>query len=152
VARGPLASIYTGDIVRKRALAVIGLLAVGLAIVGVFVPLLPTTPFLLLAAGCFMRSSDRLYHWLVTHRWLGPYIRNYYEHQAITASTKVLSLALLWASIGYAVLRVASSDLLRILLLAVATGVTMHILRLRTLQAQPLAPTPRPQEREPVGE
>jgi uncharacterized membrane protein YbaN (DUF454 family) len=132
-------------------LTAIGVVSVGLAIIGVFVPLLPTTPFLLLAAACFMRSSDRLYRWLVNHRWLGPYVRNYYVHRAITARTKAVSLTLMWATIAYAVVQVASSDLLRLVLLLVAAGVTIHILRMKTLDRRsPCQPTGA-KKGEPAG-
>ena len=118
---------------RRWLLLSIGVFSVGLAVVGIFIPLLPTTPFLLLAAACFMRSSDRLYKWLITHRWLGPYIRNYRQYKAITSKAKILTLALLWGTIGYTTFGVMSSWLLRILLLLVAMGVTVHVLSIRTL-------------------
>ena len=114
-------------------LLVVGVIAVGLGAVGVLVPLLPTTPFLLLAAACFMRSSDRLYRWLIQSRWLGAYLRNYREHRAMTRGAKVSALTLLWGAIGYSALVVASSWWLRILLGVVATAVTIHLLCLKTM-------------------
>ena len=117
----------------KGLLIAIGMLAVGLGTIGIFVPLLPTTPFLLLAAACFIRSSDRLYAWLMHHRWFGSYIRNYREHRAITLRAKVVTLVLLWATIGYSALAVATTWWLRALLAAVAIGVTTHLLHLKTL-------------------
>ncbi|MFO7889257.1 MAG: YbaN family protein [bacterium] len=119
--------------VQKYILVSIGVLSVGLAIIGIFLPLLPTTPLLLLAAACFVRSSDRLYKWLITHKWFGPYIRNYREYNAITRKTKIATLALLWGTIGYTAFGVISSWPLRILLLLVAIGVTAHILSMKTL-------------------
>src|SRR5512137_972615 len=77
-------------------LIISGLIAVGVGTVGIFVPLLPTTPFYLLAAACFFRSSDRLYNWLIGNRWCGPYIRNYREHRAIPRHAKIIALILLW--------------------------------------------------------
>ena len=79
-----------------------GFLFVGLGVLGVFVPLLPTTPFLLLAAACFMRSSGRFYRWLVTNRWMGSHVRNYMEHRATTMVTKVSGISMLWCCIGVA--------------------------------------------------
>lgn len=122
---------------RKALLAAAGVLAVGLGAVGVFVPLLPTTPFLLLAAACFFRSSDRLYAWLLRHRWFGPYIRNYREHRAVTLRAKLLCLALLWATIGCSAVFAVRAGWLRALLAAVAAGVTLHVLRLKTLARDP---------------
>ncbi len=120
----------------KYLLVCVGLLAVALGTLGIVLPLLPTTPFLLLAAACFMRGSDRLYRWLMGHKWFGPYIRNYREHRAVTLRAKVVALALLWLTIGYSTLAVLSSWWLRSLLLAVAVGVSAHLLCLKTLSAE----------------
>ena len=113
-----------------------GLACVGLAVVGVFVPVLPTTPFLLLAAACFLRSSQRLYDWLLGQRWLGAYIRNYREHRAVSRGAKIMTLTLLWASIGYATIWVVEHWALRAGLMVIAIGVTVHILSLRTLSRE----------------
>jgi len=130
-----------------------GMLAVGLGAVGIFVPLLPTTPFLLLAAACFIRSSDRMYAWLMHHRWFGSYIRNYQEHRAITLRAKVVTLVLLWASIGYSALAVATTWWLRAVLAAVAIGVTIHLLQLKTLTGEMLKDLgPPPQNRREGGD
>ena len=118
---------------RKWLLLPAGILAVGLGVVGAFVPLLPTTPFLLLAAACFARSSDRHYEWLLNHRWMGAYVRNYREHKATTRRIKVVTMALLWGSIGYAAIAVADGWVVRALLLSVAAGVTIHVLSLRVV-------------------
>jgi uncharacterized membrane protein YbaN (DUF454 family) len=119
--------------VRKWLLLSAGVLAVGLGVVGAFVPLLPTTPFLLLAAACFARSSDRHYEWLLNHRWMGNYVRNYREHRATTRRVKVVTMALLWGSIGYAAIVIADGWVVRALLLVVAVGVTIHVLSLRVV-------------------
>jgi hypothetical protein len=95
--------------------------------------LLPTTPFLLLAAFCFARSSERLHQWLINHRLFGSYIRNYQEYRAITKQVKIVTLILLWGTIGYAIVAVLNLWYLRILLLLVAVGVTVHVLLLKTL-------------------
>ena len=116
----------------------IGLIAVGLGMIGIFVPLLPTTPFLLLAAACFIRSSERLYHWLIHHQWFGTYIRNYREHRAITQRAKITTLVLLWSVIGYTSFGIVTSWVLRGLLGIVAVGVTLHILHLKTLTQEML--------------
>ena len=136
---------------RKGFLAAVGLLAVGLGTIGVFVPLLPTTPFLLLAAACFIRSSDRLYDWLIHHRWFGSYIRNYREHRAITLPAKVVSLTLLWSVIGYSALFVANVWWLRTLLGVVAVGVTIHLLLLKTLTREMAKELDEPAQRKSVA-
>ena len=126
--------------VHKGLLILIGVICVGLATAGVFLPLLPTTPFLLLAAACFVRSSDRLYRWLITHRWFGPYIRNYREHRALTARTKITIIVLLWASLSYTALGVIDASAVRIGLLIIGLGVTIHVMRMKTLTMEMMAP------------
>lgn len=118
---------------KKWLLIFAGLVSVGLGLIGIVVPLLPTTPFLLLSAVCFARSSERLYQWLINHRWFGSYIRNYRDHRAVSRQVKISTLILLWATITYAVIRVADLWTVRLLLLLVALGVTVHILKLKTL-------------------
>ena len=76
------------SLLRRALLIIVGLLSVAVGVVGIFVPLLPTTVFLLLAAACFVRSSDRLYRRLITNRVFGSYIRNYREHRAMPLGAK----------------------------------------------------------------
>ena len=120
---------------KGASIMLLGAVALVLGLVGIFVPLLPTTPFLLLAAALWVRSSPRLYGWLVSHRRLGPYIRQFREYRAIPLRAKVISVALLWATLLYCI--VAVVDRLwwaQLLLLAVAVGVTWHILSFATLR------------------
>ena len=126
----------------KALLVACGCTAVVLGVAGIFLPLLPTTPFLLLAAACFVRSSDRLYRWLLAHRWLGPYIRNYREHRAITRTSKIVMLVLLWLTISLSAFLVIQHLWIRVLLMAIATGVTVHILLLKTLTPDMLSAEP----------
>lgn len=117
----------------KWLLTLIGIVAVSIGAVGIVLPLVPTTPLVLLAAACFCRSSDRLYHWLMNHRWAGPLIRSYREHHAVPLRAKLAALVLLWLSIGSSVLFAVDAFWLRALLVAIAVGVTIHIIRLKTL-------------------
>jgi hypothetical protein len=119
--------------VRRWLLMLSGFLALALAMVGVFVPVLPTTPFLLLAAACFVRSSPRLYAWLIHHRWFGSHIRHYREHRAVSLTAKVTALVLLWGVIGASALFTVSALWVRLSLGAIAVAVTLHLLHLRTL-------------------
>jgi len=123
---------------RKWLLIAAGLIALGLGVTGVFIPLLPTTPFLLLAAACFFRSSNRLYSWLIHHKWFGPYIRYYREYKAITLRAKIATLALLWGVIGYTAFGIVTLWWVRALLGIIALGVTTHILSLKTLTREML--------------
>lgn len=109
-----------------------GFISVFLGIIGIFFPVLPTTPFLLLAAFCFARSSDRFLNWLQTNRWLGAYIRNYREGRGMPLREKILTLAALWLSITLTAFLVISAWWVRILLFAIAAGVTIHLVRIKT--------------------
>lgn len=122
---------------RRWLLIACGVVAAALGIVGMFIPLLPTTPFVLLAAACFARSSDTLYQRLIGNRLLGGYLKSYREQRAIPLHAKIVVLVMLWAAIGYAVLGAVAAWPLQIALALIATGVTIHVLKLRTLKTHP---------------
>jgi hypothetical protein len=86
----------------KRLLVVLGSIFLALGVIGIFVPLLPTTPFLLLASACYLRGSERLHRWLLGHGRLGAYIRDFEEGRGIPLRAKVLAMAMMWPSISYA--------------------------------------------------
>ena len=111
----------------------LGFFLVALAIVGIFLPVLPTTVWLLLAAGCFMRGSERAYRWLMKHKLFGRYIRNYRDYRGITKKQKVFTLALLWTGISISALLLVDKIWVTALLFAIAVGVTTHIFTLKTL-------------------
>ncbi len=117
----------------RIALTSLGFLFVAIGTVGLFVPVLPTTVWLLLAAGCWMRSSKRFYRRLTENRVFGSYIRNYREKRGITARHKALTLTLLWAGITVSALILVSRLWLSLLLFAVGGGVSVHILLIATL-------------------
>jgi uncharacterized membrane protein YbaN (DUF454 family) len=114
----------------KVLLVVAGTLCVGLGVLGIFLPLLPTTVFLLMAAACYARSSDRFYQRLIHSRWLGGYIRNHREGRGMSRRQKAATLALLWVGIGATMFWSVSALWLRALLLLIAVGVTVHVVRL----------------------
>lgn len=121
----------------KTLFVVLGALSLLLGLVGIFVPLLLTTPFLLLAAALWVRSSPRLYAWLLAHRRLGPYIRNFRENRAIPLRAKIYSVTLLWATLLYCIFFVVEEWWwAQLALLAVAVGVTWHILSFATLRKE----------------
>jgi uncharacterized membrane protein YbaN (DUF454 family) len=122
-----------------------GTVCVGLGVVGVFLPLMPTTVFLLLAAACYARSSERFHRRLVEHRWLGAYLR---QSRGMTRRQKIVTVALLWASLGATMIWTAHAFWLRLLLVAIGGGVTLHVARLPAfrqvspLDAEPSGPGP----------
>lgn len=126
----------------KRTLWIAGGSAcVALGVVGMFLPVLPTTPFLLLAAACYSRSSPRLSHWLLANRWFGAYIRNYREGRGMARSHKTAVLLLLWLTIGSSAAFAIQLGWVRLLLVGIAGGVTFHILKIPTFRPE-AAPAP----------
>ena len=118
----------------KIFLTIIGVLALALGIVGIFVPVLPTTPLLLLSAWAFFRSSPRLYDWLMNHPRLGTYITNFTKHKAIPLRVKIVSVTTLWLTLLYCAIFVASHWALSALFILIAVCVTIHILHYKTLR------------------
>jgi len=118
---------------KKIFLIIGGSVSLALGVIGIFLPVLPTTCFLLLAAGCYVKSSERLYNWLINHKILGLYIRSYLEYHAISMKTKVISIAVLWVTILSSAIFFISLLWLQLLLVAIAVGVTIHLAMLKTL-------------------
>jgi len=114
-----------------------GTLCVAFGVIGMFLPVLPTTPFLLLAAYLYARSSRRFYTWLLTNRWFGAYIRNYREGKGLPLIHKVLTIFLLWLSIIYAAGFIVSQWWLKLILVGIACGVTFHLVRIKTYRLEP---------------
>lgn len=125
----------------RALLIVFGTLCVALGVIGMLFPVLPTTPFLLLAATCYARSSDRFYNWLITNRWCGAYIRNYREGRGIPLKQKAFTIVLLWLTIGCTVWLVNLHWWLRWMLIGIAVGVTIYLVKVKTYK-QKLRPDP----------
>jgi uncharacterized membrane protein YbaN (DUF454 family) len=116
---------------KRRLLIAAGTVCAGLGIIGIFVPILPTTPFLLLAAACYMRSSERSYRWLTNNRIFGAYVRNYIEGRGMPIKIKIFTILLLWLAIGLTVTFAVQDSVVRIILICIAVGVTVHIALIR---------------------
>ena len=108
-----------------------GCVSVLLGVIGIFLPVLPTTPFLLLAAACFARSSKRFYLWLVLHPKLGPWVRDYLDDQGLPLKGKIWALILMWASISFSIWLVPLPWARGFMLLS-AICVTVYILKQKT--------------------
>ena len=108
-----------------------GTFFVGVGIAGIFIPILPTTPFLLISAALYARSSKRFYNWLINNRIFGRYIRNYREGKGIPLKVKIITTILLWITIGCSAIFAIDIFWVRFLLVIIAIGVTIHIVRIR---------------------
>ena len=111
----------------KLLLNLIGVLAVALAVLGVFLPLLPTTPFLLLASACFLRSSPRLHRWLHDTPILGRHLADFEAGRGVTLRVKAAALALLWTSLALSAWA-APLPWVAWLLVALGVGVSAYLL------------------------
>ena len=126
------------DIISNRflryLLIISGTIFLGFGIIGIFLPILPTTPFLLLAAACYARSSKRFYNWLLNNRWFGTYIKNYREGRGVPLKFKIFTISLLWITIIFSVFFVISNFWIDLILILIAIGVTIHILTIKTFK------------------
>jgi len=124
------------DIISNRffryLLIISGTIFLGFGIIGIFLPILPTTPFLLLAAACYARSSKRFYNWLMNNRWFGNYIKNYRDGRGVPLKFKIFTIFLLWITIIVSVFLVINNYWVKIILILIAIGVTIHILTIKT--------------------
>lgn len=118
----------------RALLTFLGIAALALGMLGIFLPLLPTTPFLLLAAFCFLRSSPRMHAWLMSHRILGPYIRDFQAGRGIPLRSKCIALAFMWPSLALSAW-VMPVPWARWFLLIPGIGVTIYLWRLPTRPA-----------------
>ena len=112
----------------------IGTCSLVLGIIGVFIPLLPTTPFLLLSAACYAKGSKRVYNWFINIHWIGKEIHNYHEGRGISKKAKIISILFLWSTIIISMSIVWSNTILLLILFIIALSVTVHILFLKTMK------------------
>jgi len=114
----------------KPILILIGSVFLGIGFIGIIVPGLPTTPFLLLAAGCYVRSSDRLYSWLLGHKLFGKYIYNFRETRSIPLRSKIISIIVMWIMIGlsvYIFIKIIPVKIIVVILGIIGTSVILLI-------------------------
>ncbi len=116
----------------RASLIMLGTAALILGLIGIFIPGLPTTPFLLIASGCYVRSSERLYRWLASRSWYRESVGTLIEKQALPAKTKVIALITGWSMLGYLAFFVAEDLALKILVLVVALIKTSVIVLIKT--------------------
>ncbi len=116
----------------KILYTIFGLLSLGMGILGIFLPVLPTTPLLLLSAFFFLRGNQRLYDWLMNHPKLGPYITDFMVHKSIPLHVKIVSIALIWITLLNCAVFIAPNWALRIFFVLLAAAITIHILSYKT--------------------
>ena len=116
----------------RYILIISGTISLGLGIIGIFLPILPTTPFLLLAAACYARSSKRFYDWLLNNKWFGIYIKNYQQGKGIPFKVKVISISVLWITILTSTFFFITMLWMKFVLIFVAIAITIHISKMKT--------------------
>lgn len=117
----------------RMLLVAIGWLAVILGVIGLFLPVMPTVPFLLLAVACFARSSERFHSWLVDHRHLGPLIRMYISGAGMPLRAKVSAVIMIWLSLLISAFLLVKLIWVRLLLIGIGACLTFYLLRLPTI-------------------
>lgn len=119
---------------RKVIYITIGSISLALGTLGIFLPVLPTTPFYLLTAWLYMNSSEKLYKKAMTNRYFGTIVRNFQENKAIPLKIKITSISMLWITILLSAFLFVPIWWVKILLIGIAVGVTVHILSYKTLK------------------
>ncbi|MDK9711523.1 YbaN family protein [Acidaminobacter sp.] len=120
---------------KKHLLILAGSLALILGIIGVVLPVLPTTPFLLLASYCYMRSSKRLYDWLMNHKILGPYLYDYITYRGVRRKARTAALSMLWLTLSISMILVDHFHI-RLLLVFIGVAVSIHLFTLKTIESE----------------
>ena len=129
----PAPKVLANHLIR-RTVFIFGWFSLVMGVIGIFLPLLPTTPFILLAAACFARSSPRFYAWITSHHRYGPMIGNYLAGKGLPVKAKVMAISLLWISISFT-LFIVSLLWAKLAMLATALAVSVYIIwRLPTLK------------------
>ena len=113
-----------------------GTLFVVLGTVGIFLPIFPTTPFMLLAAACYARSSPRFYNWLLNNRLFGPTIHDWRQHRKISRKAKWTASSLIVMTLGISIIFVVDNPYLRLLMILIGLGVVTFLLRIPSREYQ----------------
>lgn len=109
-----------------------GILLVAIGVIGIFLPVLPTTIFLILASACFVKSSPRANEWLRNHKVLGMYIKNYQDKTGLTIKAKIFNITFLWVMILLSAFYFTNEFYIKVILILIALGVTIHLLMIKT--------------------
>lgn len=112
---------------KKFILIIIGSVSLVLGSLGVIIPLLPTTPFLLLSLACFVKSNKKLYLFILNNKYLAPYVADYMSGNGIPKKAKQRAILLIWITIGFSVVFIIKATILRVMLLVIASIVSLYI-------------------------
>ena len=144
-----------GQNITRTLWFVAGMICLVLGAIGIVLPILPTTPFLLASAACFCKSSPKMYSWLLNNKWFGEYIKNYKEGKGLTLKTKITALSVLWITIGLSTVFLLNRLLppqfvlpIQLTMVAVAVVVSIHIVRLPTFKKNTLASEKKTRNKE----
>ncbi|MDD3049773.1 MAG: YbaN family protein [Candidatus Cloacimonetes bacterium] len=118
-------------LIKKLLWTVLGSIFLVSGIIGVFLPVLPTTPFLLLTAACYFRGSEDLYQWTINIKWFGEYIKNYREKKGIPVHVKIVTILVLWLTITISAMCFIKLLYVRLILFVIAISVTIHIVLIK---------------------
>jgi uncharacterized membrane protein YbaN (DUF454 family) len=133
--------IIKGELSSNKAVRmlwiILGSISLGIGLLGIILPLIPTTPLLLLAAYCYARGSKKMHRWLLNHRWFGKYIRNYYEGKGIPLAIKIYAIAIIWITISITAFFIIDFLWGRILLYTIAIVVSIYLIHIKTLVKDP---------------
>jgi len=117
---------------KKKLFIVIGTTSLVIGSIGIVIPILPTTPFMILTTICYMKGSNRLYHWIIRNRLFGKFLENYLQRKGISIRSKMISIIFLWITIAFSSFIFVNNVFVQYILLIVLLAVTVHILLLKT--------------------
>jgi len=109
-----------------------GTLFLIIGVIGIVIPVLPTTPFLILTAACYARSSKKAHHWLLNNKWFGSYIKNYQDGKGVPIKVKITAISFLWITILASIIFIIDIVWIKVILIAIAIIVSIHIILLKT--------------------
>ncbi len=120
---------------KKIVLWIIGIITLALGFIGIFIPVFPTTPFLLVALACFVNSSSKMHRFILENKYLGPYVKDYTSGNGIPMRAKWRAVSLIWITIGFSAIFVLDQWSLRLLILSIATLVSIYIFTRKTAES-----------------
>ena len=121
-------------LISKPFLIVLGWFFISLGVIGIFLPLLPTTIFFILAAWCFSKSSDKFYNWLINHPRFGKLVRDYHERRGMPAKSKAIAITMMITTISLSAIFFTQNIFVRIILFFIALGVSIYIISLNSIE------------------